>query len=58
LETRESAEMGALDKAVELLDELVTTPRFTEFLTVPGYRYLEWITPLILAPNGSGVIEG
>jgi malate synthase len=41
LKTRGPAEVGALDKAVELLDELVTTPSFTEFLTVPGYRYLE-----------------
>jgi hypothetical protein len=33
--------VGALDKAVELLDDLVTSPAFTEFLTVPGCRYLE-----------------
>jgi malate synthase len=41
LEARGLEEVGALDKAVELLDELVTTPSFAEFLTVPGYRYLE-----------------
>ncbi len=32
---------GSLDKAVELLDALIAAPRFTEFLTVPGYAYLE-----------------
>jgi malate synthase len=31
----------ALDKAVDLLDELVTSEQFIEFLTIPGYRYLE-----------------
>ena len=31
---------GALDKAVELLDHLVTAPSFIEFLTLAGYRYL------------------
>lgn len=32
---------GALDKAVDLLDELVTADHFVEFLTIPGYRYLQ-----------------
>lgn len=41
LEARPWANRGALDKAVELLDYLVTSPEFVEFLTVPGYRYLE-----------------
>ncbi len=31
---------GALDKAAELLDALVTAPSCSEFLTVPGLRYL------------------
>ncbi len=30
-----------LDRASELLDELVTSPTFTEFLTLPGYQSLE-----------------
>jgi malate synthase len=30
----------ALAKAVDLLDYLVTSPQFVEFLTIPGYRYL------------------
>ncbi len=38
---RTGATMGALDKAVELLDDLVTNTTFTEFLTIPGYRYLD-----------------
>ena len=33
--------VGALDKAVELLDELVLADDFVEFLTLPGYRYLD-----------------
>jgi malate synthase len=41
LEDRGPENVGALDKAVELLDELVVAPGFTEFLTVPGYKYLE-----------------
>jgi malate synthase len=41
LKARGKEAVGALDKAVELLDELVIAPRFTEFLTVPGYKYLE-----------------
>jgi malate synthase len=41
LEARGQGQLGALDKAVELLDDLVTVPTFAEFLTVPGYRYLE-----------------
>ena len=41
LEARGQDKVGALDKAVELLDSLVTTPTFTEFLTIPGYRYLD-----------------
>jgi len=32
---------GALDKAVELLDEIVLSEDFVEFLTLPGYRYLD-----------------
>ncbi len=32
---------GSLDKATGLLDALVSAPSFTEFLTVPGYAYLE-----------------
>jgi malate synthase len=41
LGARGQEQIGALDKAVELLDDLVTSTAFTEFLTVPGYRYLE-----------------
>ena len=33
--------IGAIDKAVELLDYVVTSPTFVEFLTIPGYRYLD-----------------
>ena len=32
---------GSLDKAVELLDEIVLSEDFIEFLTLPGYRYLD-----------------
>jgi malate synthase len=32
---------GSLDKAVELLDEIVLSEDFVEFLTLPGYRYLD-----------------
>ena len=32
---------GALDKAVALLDEIVLSDDFIEFLTLPGYRYLD-----------------
>ncbi|MEE9199169.1 MAG: hypothetical protein V3U26_05170 [Dehalococcoidia bacterium] len=32
---------GHLDKAAQLLDELITAPTFTEFLTIPGYSYLQ-----------------
>ena len=41
LEQRKGSGPGALDKAVELLDSLVTAPTFTEFLTIPGLRYLD-----------------
>lgn len=41
LNARTPERVGELDKAVELLDDLVTAPTFAEFLTVPGYRYLE-----------------
>ena len=40
LETKGQEDPGSLDKAVELLDYLVTAPDFIEFLTVPGCRYL------------------
>ena len=40
LDARRPDDVGALDKAVELLDSLVTAPRFTEFLTLQGMRYL------------------
>ena len=40
LETRNRDQIGALDKAVELLDSLVNSPTCHEFLTVPGMRYL------------------
>lgn len=40
LETRSRDNTGALDKASELLDSLILAPTFTEFLTVPGMRYL------------------
>ena len=38
---RERENPGSLDKAVELLDSLVTAPNFREFLTTPGYAYLD-----------------
>ena len=41
LNARGQDEPGSLDKAVELLDYLVTSPTFVEFLTVPGTRYLD-----------------
>ncbi|MFQ5933256.1 MAG: malate synthase A [Dehalococcoidia bacterium] len=41
LDAPDSGGVGQLDKAVELLDGLVANPEFEEFLTVPGYRYLE-----------------
>jgi hypothetical protein len=41
MEARGAQGVGALDKAVELLDSLVTSPTYTEFLTIPGYRFLE-----------------
>lgn len=41
LQGRELGETGSLDKAVDLLDDLIIRPTFTEFLTVPGYRFLE-----------------
>ena len=40
LGTRGKDDTGALDKASELLDALVTAPVCMEFLTVPGMRYL------------------
>lgn len=41
LQARGADGPGSLDKAVELLDALIAAPSFTEFLTVPGYAYLE-----------------
>ncbi len=41
VEQRGPANAGALDKAVELLDEIVLSADFVEFLTLPGYRYLD-----------------
>lgn len=41
LEQRGQDNAGALDKAVELLDEIVLSEDFVEFLTLPGYRYLD-----------------
>jgi malate synthase len=41
LEARGQDNAGALDKAVELLDYLVMAPKFIEFLTIPGIRYLD-----------------
>ena len=41
IQARGAEGLGFLDKAVELLDELVTSPTFTEFLTLPAYRGLE-----------------
>ncbi len=40
-DARRGQSAGALDKAVDLLDELVVSEGFVEFLTIPGYRYLE-----------------
>ncbi|MCI0781259.1 MAG: hypothetical protein J4N93_08205, partial [Chloroflexi bacterium] len=31
---------GPVDKAVDLLDSLITAPTFAEFLTVPASRHL------------------
>jgi malate synthase len=41
LQARGSDGSGSLDKAVELLDELVAYPECAQFLTIPGYKYLE-----------------
>ena len=41
VEQRGQDNPGALDKAVELLDEIVLADDFIEFLTLPGYRYLD-----------------
>ncbi|MBI4328615.1 MAG: malate synthase A [Chloroflexi bacterium] len=41
MEARGAQGVGALDKAVELLDSLVLSPTYVEFLTIPGYRLLE-----------------
>ena len=41
VEQRGQDNAGALDKAVELLDEIVLSEDFVEFLTLPGYRYLD-----------------
>ncbi|MBI4336550.1 MAG: malate synthase A [Chloroflexi bacterium] len=41
LQARGAGGADQFDKAVELLDGLVTNPAYTEFLTVPGNRYLE-----------------
>ncbi|MBI4338589.1 MAG: malate synthase A [Chloroflexi bacterium] len=41
LEARPACDPGALDKATELLDNLVLSPTFVEFLTIPGNSYLE-----------------
>ena len=41
LQQRGSEDPGSLDKAVELLDEIVLAEEFVEFLTLPGYRYLD-----------------
>ncbi len=41
LQQRGSEDTGSLDKAVELLDEIVLAEDFVEFLTLPGYRYLD-----------------
>lgn len=40
LQAQGNALAEALSKAVDLLDYLVTSPSFVEFLTFPGYRYL------------------
>ena len=41
VQQRGAENTGALDKAVELLDEIVLADEFIEFLTLPGYRYLD-----------------
>ena len=41
LQSRGPETIGSLDKAVDLLDDLVTSPTYADFLTIPGYRYLE-----------------
>ena len=41
VEQRGQENAGSLDKAVELLDEIVLSEDFIEFLTLPGYRYLD-----------------
>ena len=41
LEARGAEPRDAMDKAAELLDELVTSPEFADFLTIQGYKYLE-----------------
>ena len=39
LQARGPENVGALDKAVDLLDDLVTSPSYIDFLTLPGYRF-------------------
>jgi malate synthase len=41
LQARGPEAIGSLDKAVDILDDLVTSTTYTEFLTIPAYRYLE-----------------
>ena len=41
LPASDSSNRGSLDLAVDLLDHVVTSPSFIEFLTLPGYRCLE-----------------
>jgi malate synthase len=41
LDSRDAEDPKSLDKAIGLLDELINSPTFTEFLTIPGYRSLE-----------------
>ena len=41
LEARGQDNPGALDNAVKLLDYLLMAPKFVEFLTIPGIRYLD-----------------
>ncbi len=41
VQQRGAENTGALDKSVELLDEIVLADEFIEFLTLPGYRYLD-----------------
>ena len=41
LQERGPESVGAIDKAVDLLDDLVTSPTYIDFLTIPGYRFLE-----------------